>query len=114
VIRRALLSVEDVVRREVDERHAEIGDVLRAADVRRGGSLRIVLGSVDVRPGCRVQNEIDVAERRGRRMLDVPLGACQSTRAGKRLGESAAELAAGAGYDDASRAERIGDVVLQT
>jgi hypothetical protein len=88
--------------------------VLRAADIRRGGTLRIVLGSVDVRPCGRVQNEIDAAERRGRRMLDIPLCTCQPTRAGKRLGESAAELAAGARYDDASRAERIGDVVLQT
>src|SRR6185437_4313943 len=41
-IRRTLLSGEDVVGREVDERRAELGGMLRAADVRRGGALWIV------------------------------------------------------------------------
>jgi hypothetical protein len=87
--------------------------VLRAADVHRGGALRIILGSVDVRPRRGVQDEIDVAERRRCRMLDVPLRARQPARAGKRLGQGSAELPAGARYDDVSRADRIGDVVLQ-
>jgi hypothetical protein len=88
--------------------------VLRTADVRRGGALRIVFGSIDVRPRGRVQKEIDAAKRWGRRMLDVPLRARQPTRAGKRLDQRRAELAARPGYDDASRADRIGDLVLQT
>jgi hypothetical protein len=46
-------------------------------------------------------------------MLDVPVGARQAERARKGLDERGAELAAGARYDDVSRAERIGDVVLQ-
>jgi len=46
-------------------------------------------------------------------MLDVPVCARESARAGKRLDQRRAELARGARYDDASRAERIGDVVLQ-
>ena len=87
--------------------------MLRAADVRCGGALWIVFGPVDVRPCRCVQNEIDTAERWGRRMLDVPFCARQPARAGKRLGQGSAELPAGARYDDVSRADRIGDVVLQ-
>jgi hypothetical protein len=60
-----------------------------------------------------VQDEIDTAERRRRRMLDVPLCARQPARARERLEQRGAELAAGARYDDVSRADRIGDVVLQ-
>ena len=88
--------------------------MLRAADVRCGGALWIVFGPVDVRPCRCVQNEIDTAERWGRRMLDVPFCARQPACAGKRLDERRAELAACSGYDDASRADRIGDLVLQT
>jgi len=87
--------------------------VLRATDVRRSCALRIRLRTVDIGPGRRVQDEIDVAERR-RRMLDVPFFARQAARASERLEQGGAELAAGTGYDDVSRAERIGDVVLQT
>ena len=55
--------VEDVVGRERDERRAELGDVLRAADVDRRRALRVVLGAVDVRPGRRVQDELQVDAR---------------------------------------------------
>jgi hypothetical protein len=47
-------------------------------------------------------------------MLDVPVFARQAASTGECLEQGGAELAAGAGYDDVSRAERIGDVVLQT
>jgi hypothetical protein len=60
-----------------------------------------------------MQDEIHLAERRRRGMLDIPVCARQSARAWKRLDERRAELAGGARYDDASRVERIGDVVLQ-
>ena len=46
-------------------------------------------------------------------MLDVPVGARETARARERLDERGAELAARARYDGVSRAERIGDVVLQ-
>jgi len=59
-----------------------------------------------------MQHEVEVAERR-RRHRHVPVGVRQTTRAGKHLEQRGAELAAGAGYDDASRVERIGDDVLQ-
>ena len=72
-VRLALRAVEDVVGREVDERHAERGRVLRAADVDRRRALRVVLGAVDVRPGRRVQDELDAAGAAGRREADVPL-----------------------------------------
>ena len=63
-VRLALAPVEDVVGREVDERRAELGRVLRAADVDRRRALRVGLGAVDVRPRGGVQHEIDAAERR--------------------------------------------------
>ena len=56
-VRRPLLPVEDVIGRVVDER-AELGSMLRAADVNRCRALRIVLGAVDVGPRSRVQHEI--------------------------------------------------------
>ena len=69
----ALRAVEDVVGRVVDERRAELGGVLRAADVDRRRALRVVLGAVDVRPGRRVQHELDGRERRpARGKRDVP------------------------------------------
>ena len=67
-----LRAVEDVVGREVDERRAELGGVLRAADVDRRSALRVVLGAVDVRPRGRVQDELDAAGVR-KREADVPL-----------------------------------------
>ena len=111
-VRVALAPVEHVVGGEVHERGAELGRVLRAADVDGRGALRVGLRPVHVRPGRRVQHEVDGPERR-RRQRHVPLGERERNRAGKRLAEGGAELAAGAGYDDASRAERIGDDVLQ-
>jgi hypothetical protein len=86
--------------------------MLRAADVHGSRALRIRFGPVDVRPRGGVQDEIDLAEH-GRRHRHVPVGVRQPARAGERLEQRCAELAAGAGYDDASRAERIGDDVLQ-
>ncbi len=69
----ALGAVEDVVAREVDERRAERGDVLRPADVRRRRTLRVVLGAVDVGPGGGVQDELEPWPiRLGRRRADVP------------------------------------------
>jgi len=87
--------------------------VLRTADVGLGRVLRVRLRAVDVGPGSRVQDEIDVAQRR-RGVLDVPVFPPQAARIGEGIEQRCAELAAGAGYDDASRAERMGDVVLQT
>ena len=75
-VRLALPAVEDVVGREVDERRAELGGVLRAADVDRRRLLRVGLGPVDVGPRGRVQHEVGRAERR-RRQRHVPLGARQ-------------------------------------
>jgi hypothetical protein len=86
--------------------------VLCAADVHGSCTLRIGLGAVDVCPRGGVQDEIELAER-GRRHRHVPVGMRQATRAGERLEQRGAELPARAGYDDASRAERIGDDVLQ-
>ena len=111
-IRLALAAVEHVVGREVDERRPELDRVLRAADVDRRGLLRIALGPVDVRPrGC-VEDEVDRAER-PRRERDVPVGAGKAERTREGLAERGSELAARAGYDDASRAESVGDEVLQ-
>ena len=86
--------------------------MLRAADVDGGRALRVVLGAVDVRPRRRVQHEIDGAERR-RRERRRPSRRASAARARERLEQRRAELPARAGYDDASRADRIGDVVLQ-
>jgi hypothetical protein len=88
--------------------------VLRPADVDRSRFLRLALGPVDVGPCSRVQRQIDCTERR-RRLGDVPLTSRQRDDLvrGELLDERSAELAAGAGYDDASRADRTGDVVLQ-
>ena len=88
--------------------------MLRAADVDRGGALRVVLGAVHVRPGRGVQHELG-HEREGRRRKGhVPAGVVQGEHvlARERLLERVAELAARAGDQDAaavSRGERIGD-----
>jgi hypothetical protein len=87
--------------------------VLRSSHVHRRSLLRIVLGRVDVGPRRRVQDEVDLAETRRGWIGHVPLGSRQAARIGKCLEQSGAELAAGSGYDGASRAERIGDCVLQ-
>src|SRR5690348_8433568 len=108
-VRLALPTVEDVVGREVDEGDAELGDVLRPADVHGRRLLRLRLRSVDVGPPCGVQNEVGLD---GRGHGHIPSLARQPEGTGELLQERRAELAAGAGYDDASRAERIGDDVL--
>ena len=64
-VRLALRPVEDVVRRVRDERQAELGRVLCAADVDRRGALRILLRAVDVRPRRGVKHETDVAGTAG-------------------------------------------------
>ena len=86
--------------------------MLRATDIDRSRSLRIRLSAVDVGPRGRMQDEVDRLERR-RRERDVPLLTGQAKRLGKRLEQGRPELPAGPGYEDASRAERIGDDVLQ-
>ena len=86
----------------------------RAADVDGGGTLGIVLRTVDVGPCCGVQNEIGRLLERGRRKRDVPLGMGQPPRGGKGLSERVTELAARPrDQDAASRSDRIGDFVLQ-
>ena len=117
-VRLALRAVEDVVGREVDERHAELGDVLRAADVHRRRALRVVLGAVDVRPGRRVQDELEsqAARARGSGKRTSHSARVERERLRERLGERRAELPAGAGDQDAaalSRSESSGDRVLQ-
>ena len=85
--------------------------MLRAADVHCGCALRIGFSAVYIRPRSSVEHELDLAEI-GRRQRDVPLCTSQAARTGKRLEQRRAELAAGAGYEDVSRSERIGDFVL--
>ena len=48
-IRRSLVSVEDVVRRQVHERDAERDDIPRALDVHTVRGLRVGLAAVDIR-----------------------------------------------------------------
>ena len=88
--------------------------MLRAADVHCGGALRIGLGAVDVGPRRRVQHEVDLAELGGGgSVTSQSARVSAATRSGNASSERGPELAAGARYDDVSRAERIGDVVLQ-
>src|SRR5690242_11631975 len=112
-VRVALRPVEDVVGREVDERRTELGGVLRPSDVDRRRLLRIRLRPVDVRPRRGMQDEVDGSEIRRRRQRHVPVTPCQTPRLGKRLVQGGAQLAAGPGYEDASRVESVGDDVLQ-
>ena len=66
------------------------------------------------RPSTRRRAARDRARRaRGGGIVTSQSRVRQAARAGKRLEQRGAELPAGAGYDDASRAERIGDDVLQ-
>ena len=112
-VRRPLRPVEDVVGREAHEGLAELGDVLRPADVDRRCRLRVGFGAVDVRVGGGVQDELDRTEAAWRREGHVPVGVRKAACSGERLEQRRAELPARAGYDDVSRSERIGDVVLQ-
>src|SRR5262249_46358031 len=107
----ALGAVEDVVGREVDDRHAQRGDVPRPRDVdelRAGG---VALGAVDVGPGGGGQHQRRV--RRGR-PRDGQLPPRARVRPPKGPPQRGAELAACARYEEtASRSDRIGDLVLQ-
>jgi hypothetical protein len=78
--------------------------VLRPADVDRGRALRVVLGTVDVRPRRRVQCQPDAEvgdERRGR-VRDVPLVEIDGERIRVQLGQSMPQLARRAGDQDAA------------
>ena len=77
--------------------------MLRAADVDRRGALRIVLRAVDVRPGGGVEHETDVVGHGRRRQRHVPLRPRERHDAvgGELLLQRDAELAAGAGDEDA-------------
>ena len=105
-VRRGLPAVEDVVRRERDERRAELGHMLRPADVHRGGLLRIVLGRVDIRPGGGMQDERRASPEPRRRQRHVPVGARQPARLGKRLEQRVPELAGRACDEGAVRGTR--------
>ena len=104
-VRLALAAVEDVVGREEDDRRAELEDVLRPADVHRGRVLRGSLRSVDVRPGRRVEHEVDLRETGGRRQRHVPLRPGQrhdACHGAELLAQRSPELPVGAGDEDAS------------
>ena len=62
-VRRALPAVEDVVRREVTSGAPSAAACGVPADVHGRRALRIRLRAVDVRPGRRVQHEIELAQR---------------------------------------------------
>src|SRR5919201_692833 len=113
-IRAGLLPVEDVVGRVVDDGRTERGDVAGSADVHGLRCGLVVLGAVHVRPRCRVQDELRPEVDRRRR--DVEGLARPRVRLREDLEPRLAELAAGAGDQDAairSRSDRIGDCVLQ-
>jgi hypothetical protein len=88
----------------------------RAADVGGGGSLRVGLGAVDVRPGGRMEDE-SCLEAGGRRERYIPVLVPEREDAvpGERVLKRTAELPARAGDQDsgASSSDRIGDRVLQ-
>src|SRR5262249_52788537 len=114
-VRLVLRAVEDVVGGVVDQRQTELGDMARAADVDRGGILRVCLGAVHVGPGGGVQDEL--SRETGRREGgDVPVGARQreDVVSGERLLQRTPELTTRAGDQDSavSRSDRIGDLVL--
>ena len=78
--------------------------MLRAADVDRGRALRVVFGTVDVRPRRRVQRQPDAEvgdERRGR-VRDVPLVEIDGKRIRVQLGQGTPELAGSARDQDAA------------
>ena len=62
-----------------------------------------------------MENQVDALEPLRRRELDVPVLAAEGDDvvSGERLRERGAELPASAGYEDASRRDRMGDCVLQ-
>ena len=100
------------------ERAVEADDVPRPGGVGVEGTRRVLLGAVDVRPGRRVQDEVERAQVGGRGLGDVPLRPRErdDVLVGELLGQRLPELAAGAGDQEAaaaSRADRIGDCVLQ-
>ena len=71
----------------------------------------IRLGSIHVRPGGRVEDEVGTHRQR---LGDVELRARARIGLGEDLAQRGAELAARAGdQETASRSERIGDSVLQ-
>ncbi len=115
-VRLALPAVEDVVARERHERETECGDIRRPADVHGSSALGIVLGTVDVGPRGRMEDEVERWQL-GRRERHVPVGVgeCQQFVAGERLLQRTAELPAGPRYENAaseqaalSRGERVG------
>jgi hypothetical protein len=73
--------------------------VLRAADVDRGGALRIGLGTVDVGPCGGMQDEVDRPEPGRRRRADVPVAERDPSDLviRERLDKRLAELTVGAG-----------------
>ena len=112
-----LRAVEDVVGRERDDRRSDRSGVGRAGDVRRGRAVGIVLGGVDVRPGRAVKDELGGPRKPGRRApRDVPALTVEGDQVVvcERRRERLPQLTGGAGQEDASasRAERIGVVVL--
>ena len=116
-VRGALRPVEDVVGGVVDERLADRCHVLRAADVRDRGALRVVLGAVDVRPGGGVQHDVHLGQPDRRRQRHVPGVEVNpgDLVAGERLGERGAELAVRSGDQEAadrSLSLSVGSLVL--
>ena len=104
-VRLALAAVEDVVGREEHDGRAELEHVLRPADVHRGRVLRGRLRSVDIRPGRRVEHDVDLGEAGGRRQRHVPLrpGQRHDARLGSELlAQRRPELPVGAGDEDAA------------
>src|SRR6185295_4565023 len=107
-VRRPLVPVEDVIRREIHDRNAERDDVARALDVHPARAVRIRLGAVDIGPGRGVEHELRLA-RDG--LGDVEPG---GVRVWQDLAKRRTELPARPCYEDVlSRSERIGDWVLQ-
>ena len=79
--------------------------MLRPADVHRSRVLRGRLRSVDVRPGRRVEHEVDLGEAGRRRQRHVPLrpGQRHDPRIGAELlAQRRPELPVGAGDENAS------------
>jgi hypothetical protein len=110
----ALGAVEDVVGREVDDGRPELNNVVGSGNIDSRGLIGLGLGTVDVGPGGRVEDEIGPVPELDR-SGDIELGASSRVRLREDFGERTAELAARSRDQDASRsrADRIGDCVLQ-